>query len=273
VDEVIPEEIIRSLEEVEIQAWADLYRSASEEVVRKCGIEVHRAGSGHVFVASGIDMLALNRVVGFGTGGDVDLDQLLAVVQRFRDAGSPRFFFQLTPLGTPKELPRHLVSVGLKPYNRWVKLYRNVETPVAARTDLHVREIGPGEAATFGRVLTTSFERPDIMGKWFAGTIGRGGWRHYVAYDSENPAAIGAMFVQGEYAWFDMAGTLSEYRGRGAQGAILQTRIRDAAAMGCRWIVVETAEDTPERSAPSYRNTLRSGFRVAYLRPNYMLAF
>jgi hypothetical protein len=94
-----------------------------------------------------------------------------------------------------------------------------------------------------------------------------------MALDGDRPAAIAAMFVQGGYAWFDMAGTLSEYRGRGAQGALLQRRIRDAARMGCRWIVVETAEETPERSAPSYRNTLRSGFQVAYLRPNYMLAF
>jgi len=270
---VIPEEIIRSLEEVEIQAWADLYRSASAEVVRECGIEVHRAGSGHAFVVSKIDMLALNRVVGFGTEGDGGKEELEAVVRRFREAGSPRFFFQLSPLGTPKELPRYLKGVGLKPYNRWVKLYRNVETPAPGTTDLHVRRIGPPEAAAFGRLLSSSFEWPEIMGSWFAGTIGRESWRHYLAYDSEKPAAIGAMFVQGEYAWFDMAGTLPEYRGRGAQGAILEIRIRDAAAMGCRWIVVETAEDTPEKPAPSYRNTLRSGFRVAYLRPNYMLAF
>jgi GNAT superfamily N-acetyltransferase len=218
-------------------------------------------------------MLAMNRVLGFGTGGEVSPDQLEAIVQKYRYAGSPRFFFQMSPLGVPHDLPRQLEEVGLKPYNRWVKLYRGVDEPPAARTDLHLKEIGPEESEPFGQVLVSSFEWPEIMGRWFAGTVGRSGWRHYMAYESNKPAAIGAMFVRGAYTWFDMAGTLSEYRGRGAQGALLEIRIRDAAAMGCRRVVVETAEETPERSAPSYRNTLRSGFRVAYLRQNYMRAF
>jgi GNAT superfamily N-acetyltransferase len=270
---MISEKIIQSLEEVEIQAWADLYRSASEEVVREGGIGVQRVGSGHLFIASKIDMLAMNRVLGFGTGGEGSLDQLEAIVQKYRDAGSPRFFFQVSPLGVPQNLPRQLEHVGLKPYNRWVKLYRGVDEPLAGGTDLYIKEIGPEESEPFGQVLGASFEWPEIMGRWFACTLGRSGWRHYMAYETDRPAAIGAMFVRGAYAWFDMAGTLAEYRGRGAQGALLQIRIRDAAAMGCRWIVAETAEETPDRSAPSYRNTLRSGFRVAYLRQNYMGAF
>jgi len=269
----MPEETIRPLEEVEIEAWADLYRSASAEIGRDCGIAVQRVGSGHLFLASRIDMLALNRVIGFGAEGDLHPEQLEAVVRTYRDAGSPRFFFQLNPLTPRAEIVRQLENVGLKPYNRWVKLARGVEEPVAARTDLLVKEIDQAKADLFGHLLVSAFEWPEIMGRWFATTVGRSGWRHYVAYEAEKPAAIAAMFVRGDYAWFDMAGTLSQYRGRGAQGALLETRIKDARAMGCRYIAVETAEDTPDRPAPSYRNTLRSGFRVAYLRQNYMLAF
>jgi hypothetical protein len=35
-------------------------------------------------------------------------------------------------------------------------------------------------------------------------------------------------------------------------------------------LVVETAEDTPEKGAPSFRNMLRFGFQVAYVRPNFI---
>ncbi len=51
---------------------------------------------------------------------------------------------------------------------------------------------------------------------------------------------------------------------------MLARRIRDAAEAGCEMLVVETAEDRPDKPAPSYRNQLRFGFQVAYVRPNYI---
>ncbi|MCP4685890.1 MAG: hypothetical protein GY867_10655 [bacterium] len=53
----------------------------------------------------------------------------------------------------------------------------------------------------------------------------------------------------------------------------MQRRIDDAIAQGCKHLVVETAEETHERSAPSYSNMLRFGFEVAYFRPNYLFKF
>jgi hypothetical protein len=53
---------------------------------------------------------------------------------------------------------------------------------------------------------------------------------------------------------------------------LLARRITDAADLGCRRLVVETAEDTPKKDAPSFRNMLRFGFQVAYVRPNYIFS-
>ena len=49
-------------------------------------------------------------------------------------------------------------------------------------------------------------------------------------------------------------------------------RIRDGMALGCRWLITETGEDTPEHPNPSYHNMLRTGFKLAYHRANYMPA-
>ena len=40
--------------------------------------------------------------------------------------------------------------------------------------------------------------------------------------------------------------------------------------MGCEWFVTETGEDTVANPNPSYHNMLRTGFKPAYLRPNYL---
>jgi GNAT superfamily N-acetyltransferase len=94
-----------------------------------------------------------------------------------------------------------------------------------------------------------------------------------MAFEGDRPVATAGFFLDGEYAWIDFASTHADYRGRGAQGALVEQRIRDAKDMGCKWLVVETAQQTPEKEAPSYRNMIRYGFKLAYTRPNYIFEF
>ena len=44
-------------------------------------------------------------------------------------------------------------------------------------------------------------------------------------------------------------------------------RLMDARDLGCRMAITETGEDTPDDPNPSLHNMLRTGFQVAYLRP------
>jgi ribosomal protein S18 acetylase RimI-like enzyme len=78
------------------------------------------------------------------------------------------------------------------------------------------------------------------------------------------------MYVSDRAVWFGFAATDAAYRNRGAQRALVLRRLHDAAAMGCSWVSVETAEDTAVRDAPSFRNLRRLGFDVAYTRPNHL---
>lgn len=91
-----------------------------------------------------------------------------------------------------------------------------------------------------------------------------------MAFHGGKPVSTGAVYFNGDTAWISFAATLEEYRGRGAQAALLSARINEARRRGCKWISVETAEDTSEHDAPSYRNMFRYGFRMLYKRPNYV---
>ncbi len=53
----------------------------------------------------------------------------------------------------------------------------------------------------------------------------------------------------------------------------MKKRIADAIAAGCRELVVETAWETADNAAPSYRNMLRYGFKEEYIRPNFLYSF
>lgn len=258
------------LDVAEARAWADLHRAADDVVAAACGVGVLEVGSAFLGSAAKIDVLAFNRVIGLGLDRPASEQAIDLVIEHYAHAGVPRFFIQVHPLAAGAGLPDLLESRGLTHYNNWVKLQRGIEPLAEVATDLRIVEIEADRAESFATVLVTSFDWPKPVTPWIAQCVGRPNWRHYLALDGDAPVATAAFFVHGEDAWFDMASTLEGYRGRNAQKALIARRIDDARAMGCTRLVVETAEETSERPALSFRNVRRLGFEVAYVRPNYI---
>lgn len=260
-----------ALERAELAAFTDLYRAASPDVVDAAGLSVAVVHDAVVLAASRIDVLALNRAIGIGLNGPLPsaaLDDILDVLAR---RGSPRFFVPVAPVKGHGELARALAARGMRHYNNWVRLSREVtDIPTQATTDLDVREIDRSSARAFGEIVSAAFGYPPAVAPLAGQAVGRPGWRHYLAYDGETPVASAAMYIAGEAAWFGFAATDAAHRKRGAQQALVAQRLRDAAAVGCSRVSVETAEDGVLKDAPSFRNLRRLGFEIAYTRPNYL---
>jgi hypothetical protein len=221
-----------------------------------------------------IDVLAMNRLIGLGLReppGDATLEQ---VMDAFVRAGAPRFFVPVAPVDGHEAIAVRLERFGLRHYNNWVRLSRDLddveELHGTSSAAIEVRQIGHEGAEPFGRIVAEAFGYPPPIARLSAQTIGRLHWQHYLAYAESTPIAAAAMYVAGEAAWFGFAATDAAQRRRGGQQALVIRRLKDAAAAGCRWVSVETAEDTVTRDAPSFRNLRRLGFDVAYRRPNYL---
>ena len=266
--------LVGALEWCEIDAWRDLYAAAPRDVAAATGFRIEPVGPTVVLLAPALDVLALNRVVGLGVSepaSEALVDAALDVAVR---AGVRRLFVQVVPTAAPPALGDWLTARGLRPYNAWVRLARAVSPDLAASvvapTALRVDEIGTAEAAAFGRIVAAAFGWPATLERWAAASVGRAGWRHYMAYDGREPVATAAFRLAGGEAWFGFAATGELHRGRGAQSALLARRLRDAAAMGATRASLETAQPTPQRVAPSFRNVQRAGFATAYLRQNWL---
>ncbi|MCK6620814.1 MAG: hypothetical protein HUU32_10670 [Calditrichaceae bacterium] len=267
----ISREFMIRLEQQESAYWRDYYRDVPERVAKRLGVSLLDTGTASAGAVAGIDVLAFNRALGLGmeqpaTESDVD-----GIIAFFRDAGARRFFVQLSPHAQPRNLPEILQAKGFRYYNNWVKLFRRIEPLPAAETQLSIARIGRERADIFAEIIVRAFGWPEALKPLIALPVGRPGWQHYLAYEGEKPAACAALFTQEEYAALAFAAALPEYRGRGAQSALIARRFRDAAAAGCRWMITETAEEAPGRPVASYRNMLRQGFEVAYRRANYIL--
>ena len=259
------------LERAESEAWAEIQGNVSEAFGDRFGIRVHRIGGTVALVAPLTDMLALNRVWLPGDAATLHESVLDEVIVLFRESGAQRFVAHWPSSALPMEATEWFMGRGFRTGHPMAKLCRSTSAPVAIRSACEIAEIGVTEAEQFGAIAALGNELPPYMASGFTSTIGLAGWRHYLAMDDGIPIAAAALRVAGDIGWCGFAGTLPAHRGRGAQGALLARRVRDAAAAGCAWVTCETMADTVERPSQSFRNMTRLGFEVAYMRATCVL--
>jgi ribosomal protein S18 acetylase RimI-like enzyme len=268
--EVISRDFTSRLEHQEAAYWSEYYRDVPPEIANPLGIGLANVGSASAVTASKIDILAFNRVIGLGMENGAAESQIDEIIAFYKDAGAHRFFVQLSPYSEPEDLTEILQAKGFQYHNNWVKFFREIEPLPLVDSKLRIEQIGAERAEVFTEIIVSAFEWPEEVKPVMALPVGRPGWKHYLVYDGDRPAACGALFIRGEFATLAFAATLPEYRGLGAQSALIARRFRDAAEAGCRWMLTETAEETAQRPAASFRNMRRHGFEVAYTRPNYL---
>jgi hypothetical protein len=261
-------ELAPVVELTEGAAYADLLRAAPAE----WGCVAEETSCGWLLIAPPLDILLFNRIVGCGIGEPASPSTLHELLGRFRDRGLRNFGVQLSPAAQPADLAARLESEGLAVRDRWTKMCRGPVATSAPGTTVAVEQIGPGRGAVFAELSTIGFGMPPQLRPWLASTVGRPGWRHYLASLDGSPIAAAALFVAGAVGWLGVASTLPQARRHGAQSALFARRVADASALGCAHIVTETSEQTPTRPNPSFRNMVRAGFDVVYHRPNYVLA-
>jgi GNAT superfamily N-acetyltransferase len=262
IHEFPPLEIAKLVELGEAEAYADMFEAAPAAL----GMRVERVSGTVALIAPSVPIFLFNRVIGLGleeTVSDVLLEQIASLY-----VGSPVHGVQLTPI-TRLE-PDRLEQFGFRAAGRWAKMYRPSDTEVDVPTNLEIVQIGPERAAEFSQVTIAAHGMPPAIASWTATLVGRPSWHAYAALEANEIVSVGMMFVRGDVAWLGLGGTLPSHRRRGAQGAIMARRIREAAALGCTWVITETGEDLPEKPNPSFHNMIRTGFRLAYQRQNYI---
>jgi hypothetical protein len=259
------------LEMAEARATRDYLEGAREHDDHDLGVQLSEFGGAVAVALTGLDNAFFNRVIGLGiaqpsTRGDVE-----QAAAWFRGLGRTWSVMHVTETARPAELAGWVEAEGYPVSRLWPKLWRTLDDdlPIAS-TDIRFAPIGREHLEPYERIVLEAFEFPEVLRPVASGSIERDGWTHYLGFDGDTPVSAGALYVIDDVAWLGFGATLPTHRGRGAQSALFARRLADARAAGCRLAITETGPDTPEEPNPSYRNMLRAGFQVAYLRPNYV---
>jgi GNAT superfamily N-acetyltransferase len=170
----------------------------------------------------------------------------------------------LAMLGDRRYRPVELSTVLFLP------LSERVPAALPGNAGLKTRIVGEGERDLWARTSADGWrEFPEVaplvagLARVIAATEGTTPF--LVELDGQ-AVATGALAIRDGVALFAGASTVPEFRRRGAQQALLESRFSYAAQQGCDLAMIVTAP-----GSASQRNAERAGFRVAYTRTKWGL--
>ena len=199
---------------------------------------------------------------------DRDLD---AIERFFRTRGSA-VSHEVCPLAGV-DVYATLARRGYKPVELSTVLYRQISGAGAAGDSgasgaLSVRQAKADESVLYGKIAAQGWsEHPEVMPyiDGFARLSLASATCFFVERDGE-PIATAALYMHEGTALLAGASTIPSGRRRGAQNALLNTRLQTAASSGCDLAMMVAAP-----GSASQRNAERQGFRIAYTRTKWML--
>ncbi len=213
-----------------------------------------------------------NKALGFCE--TVDDATIGKAVSRARDREVPAFAFQVQPRAVPDDWAGIAERYGLTEGTMFVKLFGPAE-PRTVETDLRIARLGLEYAAEFTDVMGVGFgfePTSDAHAFFDSGHYFDGDWASYGAFDGDTLVGVARMLAVPEtdaVALFGAA-TVPEGRNRGAQGALLDARIREARDRGLRYASAETWLENGENLNPSQHNMRRAGLSEVHTRPNWV---
>jgi GNAT superfamily N-acetyltransferase len=265
---------MRATELGEAAFMYQMFATADDASRAALGMAQSRIGGGEVTVMADDPTGGFwSRAIGLGVDEPVTGEVLDRVIAFARDHRARTLIFQIAP-GADGGWQPLLEERGATPGGTWVKFAGPASLAPRATTGLRVAPLGPEHGSQFAHVMCAGFGMPEdsALPGWFARfpALSDAGFSTYGAWDGDDLVATATLYVGDGIGTLSGAATLPEHRGRGAQGALMSRRMRDAAGRGCAWVTSETGAETPEQPNPSLRNMRRMGLTELYERRNWI---
>ena len=215
----------------------------------------------------------LTQTFGLGLFSPPTNAQLASLEDFYREHGA-EVFHEVSPLADPDVLAL-LGERGYRPIELTSVMHMRLTGVALARAqeqspELRVRIVDPSHAAVWAETSARGWGETAELSAFifeFGSIAARAeGTVCFVAELAGQPIAAAALGLQNGVAILAGASTDPAFRGRGAQAALLDTRLRYATDAG-----YDTAMMGAAPGSASQRNGERQGFRIAYTRIKWQL--
>jgi ribosomal protein S18 acetylase RimI-like enzyme len=215
----------------------------------------------------------VNKMIGLGFDGPVDAAALQAVERSFAERNEP-LQAEVSSAADPAIL-RTLVGRGyrLEGFENVLGMIlpRVTGTPRPSDEQLHIGTVDAADAPAWVKILVEGFASPDDvpgaaaaeahLDEIFRCFCMTEGLTRYGAWWGRALAGGGTLRMHDGIAQLCGTSTHPGYRRRGIQTALIDRRLRDAAAAGC-----DLATLTAQPGSKSQENAQRQGFTLLYTR-------
>jgi hypothetical protein len=262
----------RRLERAEGRACA-AFVEAHAQSVPGSGAEWIEAG-GALAMFDGAES-PITQTFGLGLDDGPSESHLDTFEDFFERRGAP-VFHETSPIALVRVMPV-LVSRGYQPIELTTLLFQPIGTGSApgqrpVDSAVTVRRITPGEEERWSHTAAAGWSdvAPELL-DWMR-ALGRiNSYRRdttcFIAEIDGTAVATAQVSINDGVAVLSGASTIAAWRGRGAQQALLDARLRYAASHGC-----DLAMFGASPGSASQRNAERRGFRIAYTRIKWRLS-
>jgi hypothetical protein len=215
----------------------------------------------------------LTQTFGLGLFQPVTAVEMELIEKFYRDRGAP-VLHEVSPLadvgllGLLNERGYHPIELTTVMFR---SIARGIESKAARNEDIHVRLAAHDEGEIWAQTAVKGWidetEHAASMIELMLVSTNRSGALSFLAEFEGQPIATGALCISDGVALLAGASTIPEGRNRGAQLALLDSRLRYAAEKGC-----DIAMMGARPGSASQRNAERQGFHIAYTRIKWQLA-
>lgn len=256
-------------ERVEAEWFFDWIAGAPEPARSVLATSAVRLGGGGIATSMANDPVSYwSKALGFERV--VDRDTVAEIVDFYLDCGTPSATVQVAPDLLPADWSDICAEFGLVSDSSWVKLSGSSDVRLDLPAGVRVGAVAPADLDEWAAVVFRGFGMPtDLLPSIAVESAVRGVIEPFAAW--VGPTLVGGAslaVVDGVGALLG-ASTLPEYRGRGAQSALIEVRARSARARGVDRLVVETGRPSVAGGNPSLNNLVRTGLRPVYDRANW----
>lgn len=266
--------IASNIEEVESEAWLDLFEAAPPVYAASSEVSHERFMGAGALAHRTVPITEFNRLIAGGTSSTWAEGEFLAAVDWLQRQAASNWAIQIAPGTELYQVREWAAASGLKPAGTgWAKWYYQSSEIIRREivSDFEIAAVGKAHGLDFGSVVQQGFGLPESTVPWFSALAGRPNWHTYLAFDKGRAVAAAAMFIKGRLAWMGVDTTLDGAKSRGAQRSLIARRLSDGIVAGVLGFTAETANPPTEDGDgyPSFRNYRKAGFSLAYVRQNY----
>lgn len=259
------EELIHQIQNSETDYMYDRMKAIESRPGNPEGVEMERFGHALCLYSRTMPWLSFNTVKGIRSE---DLTHLDAIIDFYKSRGR-KFQFEIVPAMVNQEILGSLAARGFYQSAFHNSMYMNPQDlKDTADAGIVIKTIDKDEFEDYARIHCRGTGLPDqgIPSIAMNNRVlhSRPGWRFYMAYAGDQPAAAAVMYISNSDASLTFAATLPEFRRQGLQQELLRRRIWDAKQAGCSLIVGQCAF-----LSQSHRNMETVGMKLGYVRTTW----